>query len=396
MKSNRNLSVILVLVLFVALISSNISVYAAEVEAWDQWQMKNTTNPMKEWTVKFNLEIDDKTVNGDNIYVTDDDEMLVTGIVPILENDKRTVKVTLKEQYKAGETYNLYITSRVKSIKGESLKRGIKMPFNIETIDDEDWIYYINKLPDYDTSNSEEYEYLGDRDDYRRIYRIKSDGSEKVKLTDDMAYKIKVVGNWIYYMKIDYLEREEGMVQRGTLYKVKTDGTEKQKVLTKTITNFSVDEEWIYYGEHEVFRVKHDGTDLEKIIEGKSFSYDVDEEWIYYENSLDENHIYKSHLDGTGKTKISNSSANYELGFYLDVKNDIMLFQSMDNDWEYGTNILNIITGKEIKLEYKGYIKLVDVTDGWINFIQTTPNKVYKYKMRKDGNGLTKSWEVFQ
>jgi len=61
-----------------------------------------------------------------------------------------------------------------------------------------DWIYYSN----------------GD-DDYK-LYKIKTDGTGNIKLSDNNSLSIKVAGDWIYYTNSDDNKK---------MYKTKTDGT---------------------------------------------------------------------------------------------------------------------------------------------------------------------------
>ena len=62
-----------------------------------------------------------------------------------------------------------------------------------------DWIYYCNSS------------------DGHKIYKIRTDGTQRTKLNDDYSKDINVVGDWIYYENISDDE----------LYKVRTDGTQR-------------------------------------------------------------------------------------------------------------------------------------------------------------------------
>lgn len=141
----------------------------------------------------------------------------------------------------------------------------------------DEWIFYSDKYDD-------------------GIYKIKTDGTDKVKITDDKAAFINVVGNWIYYCNLsngDYKTNNK-------LYKIKVDGTEKTKLTNEMTSNINVINDWIYYlnwidegdyYETSLCKIKIDGTSRVEIIdECNTFVYN--NEWVYYINSKDER-LYK-------------------------------------------------------------------------------------------------------
>lgn len=86
--------------------------------------------PYKEWTVKFNTEMDVKTLNQDNIYVTDQNDEVVTGIKIVTINSKK-LKIVNSNGYTPGEKYKLIITSKVTSSEGIPLKKQVEKSFNV-------------------------------------------------------------------------------------------------------------------------------------------------------------------------------------------------------------------------------------------------------------------------
>ncbi|WP_407653376.1 DUF5050 domain-containing protein [Brevibacillus ruminantium] len=50
---------------------------------------------------------------------------------------------------------------------------------------------------------------------------MKTDGTGKIKISDDTATRINVAGEWVFYWKDRFREN---------LYRVKWDGTDRQKV----------------------------------------------------------------------------------------------------------------------------------------------------------------------
>ena len=92
-----------------------------------------------------------------------------------------------------------------------------------------DWIYYC----------SGEYKGPGGG----RLFKIKTNGTEKTKLSDDILSQINVIGNWIYVAT--YEENANGIVQE--MYKMKTDGTGRTKITNDKLGEMNVVDDWIYY-----------------------------------------------------------------------------------------------------------------------------------------------------
>ena len=115
-------------------------------------------------------------VKSDPETITSPEEEVVESIDP--EEDTRC-----KEEYIRGNSVGNIGNNGFAALQGE-------------------WIYYKNSDDDY------------------KLYKIKTDGSKRQKVSDDTFGCINVVGDWIYYS--NWSEGYE-------IYKVKTDGSERQK-----------------------------------------------------------------------------------------------------------------------------------------------------------------------
>jgi hypothetical protein len=144
-----------------------------------------------------------------------------------------------------------------------------------------DWIYYFN-----DASDISE----------RGIFKIKTDGSDRAELSEDGS-SINVAGNWIYY-----LNKEDN----NKLYKMKTDATEKTKLTSYTINIINVVGDWIYYeydnnNKQAFAKMKTDGTNETDLIYDKGVNVNVLGNWIYYLREFGSRYkIYKMKTDGSG------------------------------------------------------------------------------------------------
>lgn len=189
-----------------------------------------------------------------------------------------------------------------------------KNGWNISVVNN--WIYYL------DLSCNE---VLGE------LYKMKTDGSEREKLTaDNTVYWFSIAGNWIYYaVKVN---------NQGTIYKCKTDGSDQTLLLEGVPFDdydwigLMVDGDWIYYtvkdkGKNILYMLSTDGrSNLPLLDEGIKF-FNVAEGWIYYTKDLDNPGLYKVRLDGSENTQLWNGSGIY----YANIVGEWVYFDLWDN-----------------------------------------------------------------
>ena len=100
--------------------------------------------PTKNWTITFNVDIDETTVTSNSVYVKKGDAK-VPGVKVGLGKDKKTLVITAPNTgYLYNETYVLYIEDTIKSVYGVSMKEKVKYEFTIKTLD-----YSKFKVEDY-------------------------------------------------------------------------------------------------------------------------------------------------------------------------------------------------------------------------------------------------------
>lgn len=92
----------------------------------------------KEWVVKFNQDIDEATVNNNNIVILDEKDTAIN--IMLHCNDGKTVKVSPASKYESGKTYTFIVKQGLKTKKGKNLKSPTKMVFttrgeNLEPVD---------------------------------------------------------------------------------------------------------------------------------------------------------------------------------------------------------------------------------------------------------------------
>jgi hypothetical protein len=165
-----------------------------------------------------------------------------------------------------------------------------------------DWIYYnINNYPLPEGLNESEM-----KDFYEAskiLYKMKTDGSEKVKLAEIGSYFIfpKILGDWIYYS-----------TGNDDLYKIRTDGTE-QTLVAKNAWKVYVSGDWAYHVTKtyegnsletiNIWREKADGTEKSATATLNGvYAYAFDSDWFYYSSGKG---LSRIKLDGTGTEELN-------------------------------------------------------------------------------------------
>jgi len=146
-----------------------------------------------------------------------------------------------------------------------------------------DWLYYCN---------------VGDG---WKIYRVRTDGSNNQKISDEKSKNIKVAEEWVYYCNEDDSSR---------LYKIRMDGTARQMLPAEITNNFCIADGWVYYiNDSKLYRIPTSGNDRQQIADPCTGIIDIVGEWIYYINNrttsrTSSDDIYRISTDGKSKQRI--------------------------------------------------------------------------------------------
>lgn len=129
MKSGKGYIFLLISFLFILIASSNLNLVQAA--SYDDKGIKADIDAGKVWTVRFNKELDENTVNDSVFSVTDENDQPVS-ITVALGEDKKSVTMVPKNQYAYGKTYSLFIKDGLKAINGAALIKPVKLQFKIK------------------------------------------------------------------------------------------------------------------------------------------------------------------------------------------------------------------------------------------------------------------------
>lgn len=219
-----------------------------------------------------------------------------------------------------------------------------------------DWIYYLN-VSELTT-------------DFRKIMKVKTDGTGRTIITDDTAECVNVVGEWIFYSNIS---------DSGKLYKIQTDGMNKTLISNDVTWKLSVAGDWIYYinkseGE-KISRVKTDGTGRTLLSDQAAFNIIVEGDWVYY-NYPENFNVYKVKTDGTGRILVSDTNASR-----LNAARDWIYYFANDKLYRVKTDGMSTTL-----LSDTIYIGAISIAGDWIYAQDYNADNRF-IKMKTDGTG---------
>ena len=153
--------------------------------------------------------------------------------------------------------------------------------------------------------------FFNNNDDNGYLYCIKN-GTENLFI-NDKAENAVFYNGFLYYCN---------MSDEEALYKIRTDGSERVKLSNCKTADFVVTDDFVYYTNNDdnkyIYKVKT-GNDNIKLNEVTSSYLCVDGDFIFYRNENDNSTIYKMKRNGTENVKFNdeNSRNLFVLGEYI-------------------------------------------------------------------------------
>lgn len=87
------------------------------------------------------------------------------------------------------------------------------------------------------------------------LFRSELNGSNTTRLNGDQAASLAVHKGWLYYSSLH---------QGGRIYRLRTDGSQKQLLHAEAARNIRVTDNWVFFTDwegHTLFRMRHSGTE---------------------------------------------------------------------------------------------------------------------------------------
>jgi hypothetical protein len=251
-----------------------------------------------------------------------------------------------------------------------------------------DWIYYSNSSDGWG------------------LYKVKTDGTHRTKLTDYPVRFINVMDDWVYFcdfvfeepsylikIKTDGTEQTiiskdaaYGVIIRddriyytndGFIYQIDLDGKNKRNMLDTRVNGFTLVDNYIFFRKSTdsmIYKVKIGDTKSDLVVNKVVEQFVVVDGWIYYTlYPEDGDNLYKITINGENDTKLSD---------------DIVSYPNVMGNWVYYTNYSDQANVYKIDLEGRNKTKLTDergieinVIDDWVYYARGAS----LYKVRKNG-----------
>jgi len=260
--------------------------------------------------------------------------------------------------------------------KADKNGNGISMVCSDAVIDINvigDWIYYSNY------ADHIRHPYGG------KIYKIRTDGTERTKLNDvDSAY-LNIANGWIYYINLS----DGDFMTNQRIYKMRLDGTCNTKLNDEMCSHLNVVNDWIYYlswvlNEEEnifkpqIYKMKIDGTQRSKISDDYDYTdfMCTDGKLILYNNLSDGGKMYSIMADdNTQKTKLTDEGVEF-----INIWGEWIYYVSKDRTLN---RVLTDGTNKSVLWEQRSF--KLNIIDGWIYFDKGCGEYMERHKMKLDG-----------
>jgi hypothetical protein len=222
------------------------------------------------------------------------------------------------------------------------------------------------------------------------LYRIDSDGKFK-KLCNDRVSDISLYEGWIFYINQD---------DSGKVYKIRTDGTGRMKVADYSSHCLVLENKTIFLmNETEFYRMDVSGTDVRLLAKDDVLSYFIlEKDWIYYKsyNLKDGARLYRMKTDGSSRSPVFDAKPG---GFRLSGK-DYFLQYSIAVQEIYSEGYIYFINESDSYRLYRSTMdgtsveKLsddrvsgwdIEIAGGWIYYRNENDSNKY-YRVRTDGS----------
>lgn len=215
------------------------------------------------------------------------------------------------------------------------------------------------------------------------IFKMKSDGTGKIRLCRDGASDINVVGDWVFYINES---------DRSKIYKIGTDGTSRSPVSSfGGFGRLIIRGDWMYtfntVGETMISKqlsfnkMRTDGTSYTTLFKFESdwgnTGPKLSGDWVYY---IFENSLNRINTDNGAKEKL-NVDANFDFVHMVQVEGDSVYY----NDYEVDKLMKVNVDGSNKTVLAEIDSQFFNVVGGWVYFFDCWVDQTC-YKIKTDGS----------
>jgi len=188
-------------------------------------------------------------------------------------------------------------TGKTKLLETEEISDPTRLRLDF----DNGWIYFANAADSY------------------TLYKIRTDGAEKLKLNDDEFSSVQAISDgWVYY-RLNTAADE-------CTYRIRTDGTGREVLCEFDAWIIGVTGDWIYYQDYEndylcLYKMRIGGTDTVRVADDLCASCVIGD-WIYYRSPISTfgYQLHRMRADGTGQMQLDDYQLINDGVFFSDGK----------------------------------------------------------------------------
>lgn len=232
------------------------------------------------------------------------------------------------------------------------------------------WIYYIKRT----------------RLDEAYIYRMTTEGKSIERISPipcdyDSCANILVKGDYVFF---------SNLAENGSLYRMKTDGTELVRLNARTSRSLTLEGDWIYYVAKEaqgdeLRTIRPDGSDDRLLAEEVCTNIIPYEGWIYYTSLADDQRVLmRMRLDGSGAMELLRDSL-----CGMTIYQDQLFYVIRETGRLYRAEL----DGSDPVLLMNTRAFGVQIAGGWIYF-SNADDVNRPYRVRLDGSGMEPAYTV--
>lgn len=240
---------------------------------------------------------------------------------------------------------------------------------------DKDWVYF----------NS-----------FSKLYKMKLDGSRKIKINNDCASCINVKGDYLYYLRDTGKASDETEAEVMEIVKVKKDGSSRKVLLTGAVKNLLIVDNSMYFLDLAKYEngfllscMDLNGNNRKSIVKDCDSigPYSILDGYIYYcAYRMDDipagGNVYRVKLDGSDKVMLNN-----ELGHQIEAYGDKVYYLTGVSSSEDKNLCSMKQNGDHSERINKKCVSFYNVYKNHIYYIDQE-NRLYR--MNLDGTGNTK------
>ncbi|MDF2473002.1 MAG: hypothetical protein K0R21_784 [Anaerocolumna sp.] len=226
------------------------------------------------------------------------------------------------------------------------------------------YLYYVRMNYEKESSSSSIFSFNN-----TGIYRIKPNGSSITMLYDDPSGVVNVSGNNLYYQHYNELE---GL----TFYTVGIDGLKERMISEDGIVPLSIQNNILYYSgtedDHNINTLNLESDSKSLLYTGNTYAPIVNHNYIYF-MSLDDNYeIRRINIDGSNPTPVVNQRVS---SYNISADGKYLYYQVDDSD-NSGVFLLNLET-MESEVILQGNFKGLHVAGDYFFFTDFDDTNTY-------------------